>query len=84
MFPTTVILILGSSLAVVLSANAPTAAKPDAAKPPSAAADGPHMSVLDRLPILDLLKNPKVVEGYTGCLLEKGPCTPDAAEVRGE
>lgn len=41
-------------------------------------------SLLDRLPILELLKNPKVVDGYTGCLLEKGPCTPDAAEVKGK
>ncbi|KAL1463663.1 hypothetical protein WDU94_015397 [Cyamophila willieti] len=85
--PCKISLVLGCSLAVVLGTNVPTTpsakTQQQASVAPPSDEKNPAGSVLDKLPILDLLKNPKVMDGYTGCLLDKGPCTPDAAEVKG-
>uniref|UniRef100_A0A8D8PTL4 Ejaculatory bulb-specific protein 3 n=1 Tax=Cacopsylla melanoneura TaxID=428564 RepID=A0A8D8PTL4_9HEMI len=86
MFFSMVALVLGCSLAIVLGTNVattPSAKTQQASAAPASDEKNPGGSVLDKLPIMDLLRNPKVRDGYTGCLLEKGPCTPDAAEVKG-
>nr|XP_022911078.1 ejaculatory bulb-specific protein 3-like [Onthophagus taurus] len=36
----------------------------------------------DNINIDDILNNKRLLKGYTNCVLDKGPCSPDGAELR--
>ncbi|XP_022910887.1 allergen Tha p 1-like [Onthophagus taurus] len=36
----------------------------------------------DNVNIDDILNNKRLLKGYTNCILDKGPCSPDGAELK--
>ncbi|KRT85071.1 hypothetical protein AMK59_2663 [Oryctes borbonicus] len=47
-----------------------------------AIAEEKYTTKYDNINIQEILNNKRLLKGYTNCLLEKGPCAPDAAELK--
>ncbi|KAK9722565.1 Insect pheromone-binding family, A10/OS-D [Popillia japonica] len=48
----------------------------------SARPDDKYTTKYDNVDLDDILKNKRLLKGYVFCLLEKGPCSPDGAELK--
>ncbi|XP_033339691.2 chemosensory protein 4 [Megalopta genalis] len=48
----------------------------------SAAAEDKYTTKYDDVDIDSVLKSERLLNGYVNCLLDRGPCTPDATELK--
>lgn len=46
--------------------------------------DSKYTTKYDNVDLNEILKNKRLLKGYVNCLLEKGPCSPDGAELKSE
>lgn len=67
----------------VAAAAAPKAAAPAAkAVQPATKTQAIYTSKFDNVNLDQILRSDRLLNNYFKCLMEKGPCTPDAAELR--
>lgn len=48
------------------------------------AADDKYTNKFDNVNVDDILKNQRLLDNYFKCLMDKGRCTPDGAELKSE
>lgn len=41
-----------------------------------------HSTKFDNVDVDKIINNERLLNGYVGCLLDRNPCTPDAAELK--
>lgn len=48
------------------------------------AEEGQYTTKFDNVDVDAIINSERLLNGYVGCLLDRNPCTPDAAELKSE
>lgn len=48
------------------------------------AEDSQYTTKFDNVDVDGIINSERLLNGYVGCLLDRNPCTPDAAELKSE